>query len=304
MAESAPGVGGKRRHPLRWLLVGGVAVAALLWYMQRTAPPEGTMPLPALAASPYLNTAVAVRYVGSEACRACHVAEHASFHRTGMGRSMALVDPQHEPPDADFDHRKSGRRYQIVRKDGKMLHRELRLGGAAEIVLSEYPVQYVVGSGRHSLTYLVEAEGFLVESPVTWYTAKKSWGMSPGYDQAEHAGFERAIGESCLICHAGQAEPIGGSLHRMEVKEAAIGCERCHGPGELHVARHTGKPGGGEVGAIDFTIVNPARLPRPLAEAVCQQCRHFALPACAAIGVPRPGAARFSSRSAARRFHP
>src|SRR5262249_35979129 len=158
--------------------------------------------------------------------------------RTGMGRSMAPVDPEREPPDGAYDHPPSKRRYQVVRKDGRLLHRELlRTEGPEEVVLSEYPVTYVVGSGRHSRTYLVEADGFLVESPVTWYASGKGWGMSPGYDREDHAGFERAVGESCLICHAGQARAAGGSLHRMEVHEAAIGCERCHGPGALHVER-------------------------------------------------------------------
>jgi Tfp pilus assembly protein PilF len=47
----------------------------------------------------------------------------------------------------------------------------------------------------------------------------------------------------------------------------AIGCERCHGPGELHAAG----PGKGPDG-IDPTIVNPRHLPPLLREGVCQQC--------------------------------
>ena len=43
--------------------------------------------------------------------------------------------------------------------------------------------------------------------------------------------------------------------------EHAIGCERCHGPGELHVR-----------GDMEHTIVNPARLSPPLRDAVCEQC--------------------------------
>ena len=66
---------------------------------------------------------------------------------------------------------------------------------------------------------------------------------------------------------------LDGSLHRMHITEAAIGCERCHGPGSLHVERHKDQPGQSRKGdGTDFTIVNPARLPRELSEAVCQQC--------------------------------
>jgi tetratricopeptide (TPR) repeat protein len=46
----------------------------------------------------------------------------------------------------------------------------------------------------------------------------------------------------------------------------AIGCERCHGPGALHVnpAERSAES--------DLTIVNPADLPPTLRESVCQQC--------------------------------
>ena len=150
----------------------------------------------------------------------------------------------------------------------RLWHIESKLTNGEPIVLSEYPVKYVVGSGRHSRTYLVETEGFLVESPITWYSERKQWGMSPGYDRANHLGFERATGQGCLECHAGRTAPLGKSLHRMEVVESAIGCERCHGPGSLHLEKHRGF----ELTTVqrsttgtDFTIVNPAALSRELA---------------------------------------
>ena len=45
-----------------------------------------------------------------------------------------------------------------------------------------------------------------------------------------------------------------------------IGCERCHGPGELHVAHPE------IIGGRDMTIVNPASLAPSLRDAVCEQC--------------------------------
>jgi predicted CXXCH cytochrome family protein len=98
--------------------------------------------------------------------------------------------------------------------------------------------------------------------------------MSPGYDRPDNLGFLRAIGESCLECHAGRVEVVGKSQHRYRIQEAAIGCERCHGPGSLHVAALTADPpdGAEPPRGLDDTIVNPSHLPRELAEAVCQQC--------------------------------
>lgn len=240
-----------------------------------SSPQADTFPLPPLSASPFRNTGADAKYVGSEACRACHQDEHESFSHTGMGRSMATVDLVREPPDGQFDHLPSQRRYEVRREGGRMWHRELLLNsGSEDVVVSEFPVKYVTGSGRHSLTYLVETDGFLVESPITWYASRQSWGMSPGYDRPAHSGFQREVGEGCLICHAGRSEAIDLSLHRMRIIEDTIGCERCHGPGSLHVKRHS-EESKSQVASdekIDYTIVNPAHLSRKLAEAVCQQC--------------------------------
>jgi predicted CXXCH cytochrome family protein len=255
------------------LLAAGTATAIWFWGFRRPDHAD-LFPLPPIESSPYLNTTASAQYVGSQACRACHEGNHTSFRHTGMGRSSALLDAGHDPPHGSFDHAKSKRRYEIQHKDGVMWHRELLLTEGPEVVLSEYPVKYAVGSGRHAYSYLVEVDGFLVESPVAWYTGKAVWDMAPGYDDPRQKGFERAIGEGCLFCHTGRAEAVGQSTHRMHITEIAIGCERCHGPGSLHVQRHQDRlPGKGvRSGEIDFTIVNPAILSRDLAEAICQQC--------------------------------
>src|SRR5262245_20553746 len=176
-----------------WLLgaaaaVGALAVGGALWWSgvfdprstgtneEPPAPPvvvQADFPLPPLSSSPFRNTGAEARYVGSESCRSCHQRRTESFRQTGMGSSTAEVDPAKEPPDAVFDHPRSKSRFQITRKDGKLWHRELLLTtGSADVVLAEYPLKYVVGSGIHARTYLVEADGFLMESPVTWYRAR------------------------------------------------------------------------------------------------------------------------------------
>jgi predicted CXXCH cytochrome family protein len=268
----------------RWLfLLGSLAAlgAGVLWYTRRDQPrlhqadqePVSLAPL-AISSSPFLNTRPEVAYVGSEACRSCHAGHTTSFHRSPMGRSFGAVDPEREPPDAIYDHVKSKRRYQVLRQNGQVWQRELLLtDGQADVVLSEHPLKYVVGSGRHALTYVVEVEGFLAQSPLTWYASKKSWAMTPTYDVANQPGFERPIRVGCLHCHAGQVEASGASPDRVAIREATISCERCHGPGALHVARHSPPNKRDNLGpAIDYTIVNPIHLPRNLAESICQVC--------------------------------
>lgn len=234
----------------------------------------GISPPPApLPASPFLNTGSEALYLGSGACRECHPDAQATYQQTGMGHSLAELATDQEPADGEFSHALSGRRYRVYRKDGQMHHRETMIVDDAEYPLADFPVQCVIGSGKHSRSYLVEIDGFLVESPITWYTSQQAWSISPGYDAPLTPGFTREVPEKCLFCHAGRAEAIDHSLHRIRFLEHAIGCERCHGPGSLHVARWrdgTSNDGGDQ--AIDPTIVNPIHLSRALADAICQQC--------------------------------
>lgn len=276
-----------RRFPFLWrnrgllllvaFLVASVVVLAFIRTRSRPEPPrtEDPFPLTPLATSPYLNTGLDARYIGSAKCRECHEHRHESFRHTGMGRSMAAVDPSREPADTRFEHPSSRRAYEVERLDGQIRHRELLLpSGPEKIVLTELPMTYVVGSGSHSLTYVADMDGYLVESPLTWYSRANKWGMSPGYDSPRQPGFQRAVGGECLFCHAGRFEVLDGSYNRVHIVEAAIGCERCHGPGSLHVARHAREPAVTVEAehAADMTIVNPARLSRNLAESICQQC--------------------------------
>jgi hypothetical protein len=184
---------------------------------------------------------------------------------------MSAVDEPREPADGIVEHAASGRSYRVYRQDGRLRHREALGSPGEELLLGDYPLAYLVGSGRFARTYLVEDAGFLVESPLTWYASLDKWDMSPGYDRPDHRSFHRTIGQDCLYCHAGDVQPIKGNDQRLRLAEMAISCERCHGPGNLH-AQHW-SDGSGQMGAEeDRTIANPRRLPRELAEAVCHQC--------------------------------
>src|SRR5207249_3452769 len=111
-------------------------------------------------------------------------------------------------------------------------------------------------------------DDFLIEAPVTWYPRRKSWGMSAGYEKDPHQrGFTRAIGAACLYCHADRVETIGDAGERLHVTEMAIGCERCHGPGELHVQeRKAALP---IQKRLDDSIVNLRHLARERREDIC-----------------------------------
>ena len=209
-------------------------------------------------------------FVGSTTCAECHPDQHESFARTTHSKSLSLVDPELEPPDAEFVYELSGCNYEVYRDEGQLRHREALLSPDGEtIAQSDYPVKYLVGSGAHTRTYLSEINGFLVESPITWYESRREWDVSPGYDVPFPPGFERPADIGCLACHIGSAEEVEGSLHRIRFHELAIGCERCHGPGREHVDAAKSDR---EEDVVRSTIVNPGLLSKTLSEDICAQC--------------------------------
>lgn len=224
----------------------------------------------AVRTSPFLNTNSTVQYVGTQACASCHGAEFHSYSQTSHSRALQLVDAKEEPPGCHFVQARSGRTYEVFQSQDRIWHQEsVEIQRNDREVLARYPMTYLIGSGNHSRSYLAEVNGFLVESPLTWYRSKMAWGMSPGYDRPQHPGFERTADFGCLHCHAGRLDMVNGNRFRVQIQEMSIGCENCHGPGSLHIAHQELRPP--DDGA-DLTIVNPARLSRDDAEAICAQC--------------------------------
>ncbi|MBP88144.1 MAG: hypothetical protein CMJ64_15735 [Planctomycetaceae bacterium] len=239
----------------------------------RLKTPVETSPTTPITPSHFLNTTSQATYVGKEQCAECHSDQHKSFSETPHSAAMAVVEADAEPPDATFQHDLSGRSYRVHRRDSQLRHEEAIQSGDEDEeahVLSDHVARYVLGSGHHSRTYVVQANGFLVESPLTWYASKRRWLMSPGYDRPNHRGFRRVISIDCLFCHAGRVEMVNGQRNKVRLFEHSIACESCHGPGSLHVAQE--KAAGPSTEEPDLTIVHLGRLPRAEQERICAQC--------------------------------
>lgn len=251
------------------LLAGVLAFALLRGGKERVDPPSA-FEIPPFTDSPFVNVGPQATYVGTSSCVECHRGNHETYKHTAHSQALAVLDPAVEPPDASFHHGPSKRDYRVYRQGTEFRHEEtVRDEKGFVLAQVDLPVKYLIGSGNFCRSYLVEVDGFLHESPLTWYTSRKAWDVSPGYDFAEHWSFERPITVGCLNCHAGRVEPREDALNKFTFHEQAIGCERCHGPGSLHVAGHREKriPKGD-----DLTIVQPSRLTRTQLESVCAEC--------------------------------
>jgi hypothetical protein len=273
-----------RRSKAPWLVAGllvlglGGAAACYWWpYAHTPRPaPAASAPLPPLTDSPFLNTRPGVAYVGDSACADCHPDQTRAYRQHPMGRSLfaAADTPPLERYDAQANNPfRAGRfHFRVLRQGQRLVHKEWCEDTKGNVVArQEEEIAYVVGSGAQARTGIVNRGGSLFQSPITWYTQKAGWGLSPGYEQ-NLTHFTRRIDPRCLYCHCQEAHPVPDSLNEYREPvfgQLAIGCERCHGPGALHVAARAAGPPREKV---DDTVVNPAHLAPALREAVCEQC--------------------------------
>jgi hypothetical protein len=230
--------------------------------------------------------------VGDAACIRCHGDIAETFRHHPMGRSLAPMDSAPTVgggrSDGSTTFEAGSSRFTVERRGGREVHRETRTDEKGRVLAQvEAVVKYALGSGTQGVTYLVERDGRLFESPISWYSQKARYDLSPGYEH-DNVHFNRPIEASCLYCHANRVEPVGLTVNRYEepiFRGHAIGCERCHGPGELHVRRPE------VVEGRDPTIVNPRHLEPGLRMAVCEQCHLLG-----EYRIERPGRGPFDYR--------
>ncbi len=190
-----------------------------------------------------------------------------------MARSFYRLTPDNVIEDfraAPLFHEGSGFYYRVFANGDSFYQEEYRLNarGAKTHELVRR-IDYVVGSGNAARTYLTESGGRLYEMPLTWYAQSAIWDFSPGY-QIHNKRFNRLVPDRCMACHNSYPRSVPFVAGKYESVPEGIGCERCHGPGSMHVAERLAVP---EVrGAVDRTIVNPAHLSGNLQMDVCQQC--------------------------------
>ncbi len=225
----------------------------------------------------YLNHHDSVKYVGIETCKSCHYSIWETFVKTGMGSSFGAADTSKSIAEIDghstiFDPHSNFYYHPFWESDSLKIS-EFRLENGDTVFQKKQTIDYVVGSGQHTNSHIFQQNGFLHQAPFTWYAQKGKLDLPPGYEDGGNVRFSRKIGLECTSCH--NAMPTGfvkGSVHRYQKVPGAIDCERCHGPGELHVQRMRRGEFVDTSQEIDYSIVSLKKLPYELQFEVCQRC--------------------------------
>ena len=217
-----------------------------------------------------------VKYAGINTCRQCHESVYETFIQTGMGSSFDVASKKKSAAKFDahsiiYDKDKDFY-YRAFWENDSLKFMEFRLAGKDTVHKRIETVNYIVGSGQHTNSHIINTNGYFNQAPMTFYTQKGHWDLPPGFENGGNSRFSRLIGLECMSCHNGYPEFVLGSENKYDKIKNGIDCERCHGPGEKHVAdKRSGKIL--DISKeIDYSIVNPAKLPIALQLDICQRC--------------------------------
>lgn len=253
-----------------FIIASIVILVSMSWYCSTSNKPTIT------ERSTYAGLSDTAKYVGMNTCKGCHSGIHSTFIHTGMGLSFDTASLQKTA--AEF--KKSSVVYDKFKdlyyhpywSDDKLFLQEYRLSGSDTIHQRTEQIKYIVGSGQHTNSHMWESNGYLFQAPLTFYTQMKKWDLPPGFEEGSNSRFNRIIGLECMSCHNGYPKFVEGSENKYEFVKNGIDCERCHGPGSVHVQEKSSGILIDTSKFIDYSIVNPSKLPIDLQFDVCQRC--------------------------------
>ena len=224
----------------------------------------------------YRNLDPSVKYVGQETCGTCHVDKFDTFTDAQMGRSFKPARPEHSAAEWDdvdpvYDEALD-MYYQAFRRGEELFIMEYRLADGDTVHKRTEKIDFIVGSGQHTNSHIMSVNGYLYQMPMTWYAQDGHWSLAPKFDGGNNYRFSRPITEPCMTCHNAIPGFVDGSENKFTDVPHGIDCERCHGPGELHVEEKRAGIIVDTATEIDYSIVNPAKLPLDRQFDVCQRC--------------------------------
>src|ERR1700722_12591044 len=215
-------------------------------------------------------------YVGDAPCRSCHQKEAKDYNDTAHHMATSL-------PSASTMKGSFAPDSNVMKTSNLFLHFEMTTGpggyfqsaveepGEGKKIVRTERIDIVAGVPRKGQSYLFWKGDQLFQLPVTFWVETNSWVNSPSYpDGSPH--FDKDIIPRCLECHASYFEWVPTAVNRYRKNSLVLGimCEKCHGPGQQHVALHR-KTAHLAAGTSE-AIVNPAKLTRDRRLDVCGLC--------------------------------
>jgi tetratricopeptide (TPR) repeat protein len=240
----------------------------------------------------WMNHGDSAQYVGIQTCRECHADIYETYVETGMGQSFGPATREKSAGDfVNHNHLYDSLldyHYNVAWRDDSLVVYETRSVGfekprgdalyderpsITDFHFRKQPIDYIVGSGQHTNSHIFSEHGYLFQAPFTYYTQQGKLDFPPGFENGNNARFSRPIGLECMSCHNAMPTAfVAGSENKFDLVPNGIDCERCHGPGSIHVNRIKRGIAVDTSKGPDFSIVNPKRLTPDMQFEICQRC--------------------------------
>lgn len=209
-------------------------------------------------------------YVGREVCRECHVENFELHAKHGHANTFRLAS------QPEVVSKFAGKSYDTEREYGTYTYHANEDGLFARIPErfgdEVFPLQYALGSGHLGYTLLSlmpdAKEGTVaIEHRASWYREGDQLGPTPGQIHTKPETLRQLFGQEhrgdvmrkCVYCHT-----TTGTIVDQRIVDLTpnVNCEKCHGPGSLHVqqARATTKPPPYSVGRSDWNVESEIQL--------------------------------------------
>jgi len=224
----------------------------------------------------YLNLEDSVAYTGMNICASCHPENHKTYMQTGMGRSFEDASPQKSAATygehALVYNKEKDLYYKPFFQGDEMFVLEYRLEEGDTVHQRLEQIDYIIGSGQHTNSHIIDINGYIYQAPVTFYTQDGKWDMAPGFQGGGNERFDRFLTLECISCHNNLPQRAEGSINKFTKMPQGIECERCHGPGEVHWKMIGENKLVDTSLYVDYSIVTPTDLDRELQMDLCMRC--------------------------------
>jgi hypothetical protein len=266
------------------LVLGGAAVAGVLWWSSASSAPRLDLSESTTPAVVRTDPGESGRYVGAASCRECHPGECALFARSGHARTLrpaasnpiarrldgrTIADP--EQPGVEWSYHLRDDRFSVERREG--------------MKVETLPIEFSFGSGQMGTTFVTTfpshsgAPPTGIEHRLSYRDAGRKPVITPGQrrgEPSEPGSRNTPSGRlmeafpllRCFSCHVTAPSVPDRQGIDTATMIPNVTCERCHGPAGAHV--EAARRGGSEEELL--MPLGPDRASPPEQIAECGAC--------------------------------
>ena len=131
--------------------------------------------------------------MGMTTCAQCHLDKAETFIHTGMGMSFDTASKEKSSANLHTNHvlydSATDFYYYPHWQNDQLFVTEFRLVGSDTVYTRKERINYIIGSGQHTNSHLIQKGDYIVQAPFTWYAQDKKLDLPPGFENGANSRF-------------------------------------------------------------------------------------------------------------------